>query len=118
MIKLIFVLFTIFSLATARTNSPSKPQNNIQTAFQRSKLVPDILSYPVCVPSQLLQVKYGRKEVNLGNAFTLAEVKNGPQVQWKADSKALYTLAMGEFFIWRKIYAFETSIFYMCSWLV
>lgn len=41
-----------------------------------------------------MQIKYGDKEVNLGNELTPTETKHIPEVHYKHEGGVLYTLVM------------------------
>ncbi|KAI6234901.1 hypothetical protein M3Y99_00742000 [Aphelenchoides fujianensis] len=95
-IKLAFFFLACLCVWPASTRSTSvrrtSAHDRLQRAFKKERIVPDVLSYAVCIPSQQLHVSYGKKAVRLGTKFTLAEVKGEPTVTWKAEKNALYTL--------------------------
>jgi len=60
--------------------------------MEKEKVVPEVID---TVPLQVLTVKYGSKEVNLGNVLTPTHVKDPPTaISWDADSNKLYVLCM------------------------
>lgn len=53
---------------------------------------PDVVDV---IPAQVIRVKYGDLEVNMGNTLTPAQVKDPPtSVSWPVEEGALYTLLM------------------------
>lgn len=65
---------------------------DIQTAFKKHCIVPDILSI---APSELIDVRYpGGVIVDLGKELTPTQVKDKPSVKWASKDTLYYTLAL------------------------
>ena len=62
-------------------------------SFQEHQIVPDVLDK---APTDLVAVTYGELEVKEGCILTPTQVQNKPQLEWKADAKAFYTLCMND----------------------
>lgn len=54
-------------------------------------IVPEVFEK---APEKGLNMKFGNKEVILGNIFTPTEVKNLPQITWDANPSEYYTILM------------------------
>ncbi|XP_015610253.1 protein D3 [Cephus cinctus] len=64
---------------------------DVESEFNAAKIVPDILDK---APTELIEVKFGDKEVNLGNELTPTEVKDIPEIHYKHEGGVLYTLVL------------------------
>ena len=63
---------------------------SVADKFKENEIVPDVVSK---APQQLLELKYGNTQVNLGTVLTPTQVKDAPtQIRWTAEPNALYTL--------------------------
>ncbi|KAJ8952506.1 hypothetical protein NQ318_003302 [Aromia moschata] len=60
-------------------------------AFKTHEIIPDVVS---ALPEQLLHVKFGQKDVNLGNEIEPKYVKEPPEVRYNADPNSFYTLIL------------------------
>lgn len=60
-------------------------------SFQEHEIVPDVIDV---APTELVTVKYGQLEVKEGGVLTPTQVQNKPQLEWKADANAFYTVCM------------------------
>ncbi|ODM88162.1 Phosphatidylethanolamine-binding protein F40A3.3 [Orchesella cincta] len=59
--------------------------------MEKEKIVPDVID---TAPKAVLNVKYGKLEVNLGNTLPPHEVENPPTISWNADKNKLYLLCL------------------------
>ncbi|CAG7834436.1 unnamed protein product [Allacma fusca] len=58
--------------------------------MEKHQIVPDVVD---TVPKSVLTVRFGEKELNLGNYLTIEDVSEKPTlVSWNADESKLYTL--------------------------
>ncbi|XP_017889771.1 protein D2-like [Ceratina calcarata] len=64
---------------------------DVQKAFEDARIVPEVIDV---APAEKIQVKYGSKEVDLGNDFTPMETQNIPEIHYKHEGGVLYTLIM------------------------
>lgn len=59
--------------------------------MEKNEVVPDVIEK---LPESTLKVKYGSLQCSAGDTLKPAQVKNPPEVDWAADTNALYTLCM------------------------
>ncbi|KAJ9580129.1 hypothetical protein L9F63_004202, partial [Diploptera punctata] len=59
--------------------------------WEEHSVVPDVIDV---VPPEIIEVKYGNLIVNLGNELTPRQVKDVPEVTWRAEDGAYYFLCM------------------------
>lgn len=60
--------------------------------MEAHSVVPDVVDV---LPEQVIQVKYGDLEVNMGNSLTPTQVKKPPtSISWPVEDGAFYTLLM------------------------
>jgi len=59
--------------------------------MEKESIVPDVIDK---IPQQVLSVKFGSHDVNLGNVLTPTQVKNPPTVLWDAAPNKFYVLCM------------------------
>ncbi|KAJ8680320.1 hypothetical protein QAD02_016107 [Eretmocerus hayati] len=64
---------------------------DVASDFKAAKIDPDIIDD---APNELIEVKYGDKEIKLGTEITPTEAKNIPEVHYKHEGGVLYTLVM------------------------
>jgi len=78
------------SLASQSRYVASRKTMSVADKFKEYEVVPDVVSK---APQQLVEVKYGNVQVNLGNNLTPTQVKDAPtQIRWNAEPNSLYTL--------------------------
>ncbi|XP_055303786.1 protein D1-like [Sitodiplosis mosellana] len=81
-----FVLIAMAAFIDSYTSS------EVEKAFTDNEIVPDILN---ASPKKIINVSYpSGVTVSLGNELTPTQVKDVPQVSWKAENGAYYTLLM------------------------
>nr|AEE62465.1 unknown [Dendroctonus ponderosae] len=82
---LLLLAVAVFAVNAANNSNP------VVKAFTENQLVPDILPQ---APDALLDVEYKKsgKVVSLGNEIARVDVREAPQVTFKADAKDFYTL--------------------------
>ncbi|CAG0906335.1 unnamed protein product, partial [Darwinula stevensoni] len=63
--------------------------------MKEANIVPDMIT---TVPPNVVEVKYAdsKKEVRMGEVLTPSDVRNVPEVTFKADPSSLYTLVMAD----------------------
>ncbi|XP_014208287.1 protein D1-like [Copidosoma floridanum] len=64
---------------------------DVESDVKTAKIVPDIISKS---PNETIEIKYGNKEVKLGNEITPTEAKDIPEIHYKHEGGVLYTLVM------------------------
>lgn len=65
---------------------------DVEEAFRKAKIVDELIPKP---PFELLDVSFDKENVNLGNKFDPAQVRNRPKIAWKNfKDDEFYTLIM------------------------
>ncbi|XP_011494666.1 PREDICTED: protein D2-like [Ceratosolen solmsi marchali] len=64
---------------------------DVASEFKAAKIDPDIIDK---VPNESIDIKYGKKEIKLGDEITPTESKDIPEVHYKHEGGVLYTLVM------------------------
>ncbi|XP_055380936.1 protein D3-like [Condylostylus longicornis] len=81
-------LFTIF-IVVGLVNSNKM---EVDKVFVENEIVPDVIDV---APKEIVEVSYpSGAKVNLGKELTPTQVKDIPEVKWRSESDALYTLLM------------------------
>ncbi|XP_033211840.1 protein D2-like [Belonocnema kinseyi] len=64
---------------------------DIASQFEESRVAPDVVNK---APIEELEVKYGEKKLKFGDELTPTQVKDMPDIDFKHEDSALYTLIM------------------------
>ncbi|KAI4492287.1 hypothetical protein M0802_009868 [Mischocyttarus mexicanus] len=64
---------------------------DVASEFKTAKIQPDILQ---SVPTEKIEVKYGKNVVDLGTELTPTQTQEIPEIHYKHDGGVLYTLIM------------------------
>ncbi|OXU26686.1 hypothetical protein TSAR_012584 [Trichomalopsis sarcophagae] len=64
---------------------------DVASELKAAKIDPELIDN---APNETIEIKYGDKEVKLGNEFTPSETKEIPEVHYKHEGGVLYTLVM------------------------
>ncbi|XP_043482286.1 protein D2-like [Leptopilina heterotoma] len=64
---------------------------DVPSDLMKNQVVPDVINK---APVNEVEVEYGKKKVRVGEELTPTEVKNAPEIDYKDDDDALYTLIM------------------------
>ncbi|XP_058803998.1 protein D2-like [Phymastichus coffea] len=64
---------------------------NVALEFKAANIEPDIIDIS---PNETIEIKYGKKEIQLGTEITPSEAKDIPEIHYKYQGGILYTLVM------------------------